>query len=251
MYAKKSTFFQLFRVSTLAIIHSAIGAIFTSPVFDDITTLKRISSKWKLTSTQSEETTGFGKQFLDEHGELCFLYNTHVQLTARVVDIYPRQDVIPTREDLEKQIDRPNQPHQNPPVFSLPALQVFNPIRGSVVQLAIIDMKNGMKIEDQKIRGTLPAKYYELPEGYDPRRILFSVDAITDHCLGSLMKSQPTKPEFPSHSSLLTSDTIGFDENAPDSIIQHFNIFGLIWNCGWSWIKKTMDFINSPASPDA
>ncbi|POW09020.1 hypothetical protein PSTT_07147 [Puccinia striiformis] len=127
--------------------------------------------------------------------------------------------------------------------------QIFNPIRGSVVTLAIIDTKNHIKLENFAIPGGLPAKHYELAEGYEPSKILFSVDAIHDHCLRSSVSNvQLPRPDFPPQSSVLRSDMSSFRRNDPLTRLSNPTLFGWIWIPGWSWIRTIMDYINSRAS---
>ncbi|KAI9629657.1 hypothetical protein KEM48_012721 [Puccinia striiformis f. sp. tritici PST-130] len=112
-----------------------------------------------------------------------------------------------------------------------------------------LDVKWTCHGEFQQIPGGLPAKHYELAEGYEPSKILFSVDAIHDHCLRSSVSNvQLPRPDFPPQSSVLRSDMSSFRRNDPLTRLSNPTLFGWIWIPGWSWIRTIMDYINSRAS---
>ncbi|POW07763.1 hypothetical protein PSHT_09846 [Puccinia striiformis] len=246
MYAKEN-FLHL--LHSVALIHSATAAIPTSKSLSEIDALRRIPSRWRAVEPQCVKLTGFGKQFMDKNGELRFLHNGQVQLTAQIVEMYPKTDITNVQEVIEKEVDRLDQKHPSPPGSPLHALQIFNPIRGSVVTLAIIDTKNHIKLENFEIPGGLPAKHYELAEGYEPSKILFSVDAIHDHCLRSSVSNvQLPRPDFPPQSSVLRSDMSSFRRNDPLTRLSNPTLFGWIWIPGWSWIRTIIDYMNYRAS---
>ncbi|PLW04486.1 hypothetical protein PCANC_23492 [Puccinia coronata f. sp. avenae] len=206
-----------FLLHVLIFIHVVSGAISNTKALPDIVALGRIPPRWKAFD-QSEQTSGFGKRFLDEKGQLEFFYNQQVYLTARLAPV--TKGTRSTSGDVEQNTDQLGQIQLNPtPSFPQTVLEISTPIRGSIVTLSIVDLKNKIHIKDQKIPGKSSVETYELAEGYEPSQLLFSVDGIADHGYKKNQKPKPIRPALPPQSRVLGSDTNDHFINRFDNIV--------------------------------